>query len=128
MNQWIKVIENDIWSPAVNKKSFTLEFGVSFDMQFHYLAVKVDPQWALVKTDPTFTTEKNLVNTSWLQNKFSRNWKFKCFQIQSINCSKIIVIIIYWKVKFICLNIFKALYIKMLRKTGKCLFETPKIP
>ena len=50
-----------------------VKVGSVFNMQFQNRAVMVDPGWASVKSDPKFTTEKHLVNTSSHQNKFGGN-------------------------------------------------------
>ena len=61
-NQMMKVVENYIRFPVVHENSLMLKFEIptrnflsnEFSKQ---RAVKVDPGWASVKTDPTFTTE-----------------------------------------------------------------------
>ena len=68
----MKVIENYIWFPSVHENKLILKFEMHAPQLFWRVykiflnseyaiskqtAVKIDPGWASVKTDPTFYTE-----------------------------------------------------------------------
>ena len=60
--QRMKVVENYIGFPVVLENSLTLKFEIPapqffsvVNMQFQNKDVKVEPGWASVKTNPTFT-------------------------------------------------------------------------